>query len=288
MEKIPAPAEGQAIRVPKMLHPDLQPSLNLVEPKTKLEKDLYSADPAASSSVVVFVSKMFAVATADLPQNQRRQMTAAEMRQRGKELRDAAAAIGAKEVNADSIEALPDETAPTATQTPDLKPVRDPIGQQGESLIGFARLYSGLLKVGQSLFCILPKYDTSKPPSHPANTRHWSIVTISHLYMIMGRELVLVDEVPAGNVFGIGGLEGVVMRSATLCAVDSVTQASDEPRIAEEMSSSFANLARVALSVSQAIQQFLESMLNRLADSTDRSCRLRAGRSLSVQHLAAV
>ena len=32
----------------------------------------------------------------------------------------------------------------------------------------------------------------------------------------MGREIVAVDEVPAGNIFGIFGLEGSIMKMGTL------------------------------------------------------------------------
>lgn len=39
--------------------------------------------------------------------------------------------------------------------------------------------------------------------------------------MLMGRDLVLVEQVPAGNIFGVGGLEGKVVRSATLVAPNS-------------------------------------------------------------------
>jgi ribosome assembly protein 1 len=35
--------------------------------------------------------------------------------------------------------------------------------------------------------------------------------------MMMGRELIMVDEVPAGNVCAIAGLEGKILRNGTLC-----------------------------------------------------------------------
>jgi len=38
------------------------------------------------------------------------------------------------------------------------------------------------------------------------------------LYTIMGRELVAVETVSAGNIFAIRGLEGKVWRYGTLCA----------------------------------------------------------------------
>lgn len=35
-------------------------------------------------------------------------------------------------------------------------------------------------------------------------------------FLLMGREIVAVDEVPAGNIFGIYGLEGAIMKMGTL------------------------------------------------------------------------
>ena len=45
---------------------------------------------------------------------------------------------------------------------------------------------------------------------------HDGIVTISDLYVLMGRSIEAVNHVSAGNIVGIGGLEGVVLKSATL------------------------------------------------------------------------
>ena len=40
--------------------------------------------------------------------------------------------------------------------------------------------------------------------------------SVQDLYLLMGRELETLDSVPAGNVLGIGGLEGHVLKSATI------------------------------------------------------------------------
>ena len=46
--------------------------------------------------------------------------------------------------------------------------------------------------------------------------QHVTVATVGDLYLLMGRELELLDSVPAGNVVGIGGLEEHVLKSATL------------------------------------------------------------------------
>ncbi|KAJ9629565.1 Cytoplasmic GTPase/eEF2-like protein (ribosomal biogenesis) [Taxawa tesnikishii (nom. ined.)] len=63
-----------------------------------------------------------------------------------------------------------------------------------EHLIGFARLYSGTLTVGDE------------------------VVTITALYLLMGRSLEPLNSVPAGSVVGIAGLEGAILKSGTLCS----------------------------------------------------------------------
>ena len=45
---------------------------------------------------------------------------------------------------------------------------------------------------------------------------HVGVVTISNLYVLMGRSVEAVNHVSAGNIVGIGGLEGMVLKSATL------------------------------------------------------------------------
>lgn len=43
-----------------------------------------------------------------------------------------------------------------------------------------------------------------------------SVFTVDDLYLLMGRELEVLDCVPAGNVLGIGGLQDHVLKSATI------------------------------------------------------------------------
>uniref|UniRef100_A0A8K9UZL2 Elongation factor-like 1 n=1 Tax=Oncorhynchus mykiss TaxID=8022 RepID=A0A8K9UZL2_ONCMY len=45
---------------------------------------------------------------------------------------------------------------------------------------------------------------------------HLACCTMDSLYLLMGRELEELEEVPSGNVLGIGGLEECVLKSATL------------------------------------------------------------------------
>lgn len=229
-----------------MLHPDLTYFMQSdVKPRNKLEEDLFEANASADAVRVAYVSKMFAVKKNDLPEMKRRPITAEEMRQRGRESRERANQVqAALAATGASIDAGPDATpiqeaatgngnqpgadgtaeASASQESPadgvngEAAKDEDENSENDEEVIGFSRLYSGTLRTGQSVFAVLPKYNTGLPPSHPFNSKYIRVVKLDALYMIMGRDLVAVNEVPAGNVFGIRGLEGQVLRNATLCA----------------------------------------------------------------------
>jgi ribosome assembly protein 1 len=83
-----------------------------------------------------------------------------------------------------------------------------------EHLIGFARMYSGDLSVGDKLYVIPPKWSPPNPNAEPKPQED----TVTALYMLMGRNLEALQTVPAGVVFGIGGLEGKILKNGTLCS----------------------------------------------------------------------
>ncbi|KAJ6620812.1 translation elongation factor 2 [Mycena sp. CBHHK59/15] len=201
---VPAPSVAQAIRIPKMLYPDLYEMT--VKPKNKLEEDLFGSKTGPDACVVAYVSKMFAVSGKDLPENKKKPMTADEMRARARETREARQAA----------EAEGPHTAESEIATPDSEVAED----EGdiEVILGFARLYSGTIIPGTQIYGILPKYNSSLSPTHPRNVKYLVTAVVEGLYVMMGRELVTVDSVRAGNIFAIKGLEGKVWRSATLCA----------------------------------------------------------------------
>ena len=88
------------------------------------------------------------------------------------------------------------------------------------SFIAYARVYSGTLRPGQKLYVLGPKHD---PALVEERVRHGLAVCeegvtvrdgegasvmmaeVEGLYMLLGRELESVKEVPAGSIVGIGG-----------------------------------------------------------------------------------
>ena len=200
---LPAPSEAQRERVKRMIRPDLSffASQDELAPTNDLERDLFESRSGPDAYTVAYVSKMFAVRHEDMPENKRVQLTAEQMRERGRLRREAMASTGA-------------EAAPTTDEAP--APPADDADEPCEVLLGFARLYSGQLRVGDTLYALLPKYDPSLGLHDAANAPFVREVRMTHLYMMMGRDLLAVQRVPAGNVFAVRGLDGAVLRNGTL------------------------------------------------------------------------
>jgi ribosome assembly protein 1 len=209
IDVVPAPPVAQAVRIPKMLYPEVYDTI--VEPKNKLEEDLFASKSEPSACVVGYVSKMFSVSGKDFPENKKKPMTADEMRARARAAKEARQAAEKEGEGAQESE-TPLGSAPDAEPEPAEEAV------DTEIILGFARLYSGTITTGVSVYGVLPKYNASLGPTHPRNAKHIVSVVVEGLYVMMGRELVVVDNVRAGNIFAIKGLEGKVWRSATLCA----------------------------------------------------------------------
>ncbi|KAI0826878.1 translation elongation factor 2 [Trametes gibbosa] len=214
---VPPPSAAQRVRIPKMLYPDIYESI--IEPTNKVEEDLYSCNDAPDASVVALVSKMFAVRTKELPGRKKKALTPEEMRSRAKAAREARAAAQAPETAPSEASSVPLEES---LQNVDLNDKQEgPVDveeEDEETLLGFARIYSGTIRSGTTILCVLPKYNVALGPMHPRNAQHIVAAPVEELYTMMGRELVAVESVRAGNVFAVRGLEGKVWRSATICA----------------------------------------------------------------------
>lgn len=233
-----------------MLHPELGHSAEEIAPTNKLEKDLYEGGEEADRFRIAYVSKMFAVKSSELPQNQRKQLTAADMRARAKvakEQRERRAQILAEGGDPDAV------VASEGVAVEEKEEVE--IDENHESLIGFARLYSGTIALGQSLYAVLPKYNAALGPQHPSNAKHLTTVKVEQLYMMMGRELVAATEVQAGNLFAIGGLEGTVGRNATLCGMSGGAETKQGAE-REEDRECLVNLAGVTQTVCFVFHRF--------------------------------
>ncbi|CAB5197840.1 unnamed protein product [Rhizophagus irregularis] len=217
--QLPSPVVAQPVRLPKMLYPNTDMP---EKPANENEKALFSCDFSDTAPIIAYVSKMFAIPSNMLPENRRRQLTAEELRERGKAHRERLRAL-----NGQSEESVSETSSTTSTLTSpesldesvEKIKVSSQTDEDGEvdqpkttkeTFVGFARLYSGTIRVGQKLYVLGPKYDPTFPD------KFCSEITVENLYLMMGRELEALKEVPAGNVFGIGGLEGHILKNGTL------------------------------------------------------------------------
>ncbi|KAF3902666.1 hypothetical protein AA313_de0200125 [Arthrobotrys entomopaga] len=231
VSQLPSPPAAQKQRITNLI--EASPGgVASIAPEIKNAMETLNTN---DETIVAYVSKMISVPEKDLPRNQREKLTAEQLRELGRikrqELARALAATAASEVGSVTSDAAADpeldkvvidlrnsniqnteSNSDSGVNTPgsgEDTPKTDP---DREHLIGFARLYSGTISVGQTLYVLGPKYD----PRHP--DQHVSSITVTDLYLMMGRELVSLEKVPAGNVFGIGGLEGKVLKNGTLCS----------------------------------------------------------------------
>jgi ribosome assembly protein 1 len=203
IEKLPSPITAQAERITTIL--ENQPKRDLV-PST-LQTAISTCDTSPSAPVVAYVSKMVAVPEKDLPMNKARILTVEELRERGAAARQA-------RLDTTVVESLTTDLKETHITDGEQNEEAEetPVEEAKEVLVGVARLYSGVIHVGQTLHIYGPKYTPERPQEHH------DTVTVTALYLIMGRELISLDIVPAGNVFGIQGLEGKILKNGTICS----------------------------------------------------------------------
>ncbi|KAI9090463.1 hypothetical protein DFS34DRAFT_371598 [Phlyctochytrium arcticum] len=262
IEKIPAPSAAQQVRLPPILHPKGEiPPLDALSPEdAHLEKALYTCDAGEDAPTIVYVSKMFSVTPDMLPTKSRTPLTVEEMAERRKaalerhQQRQQLATLSSEMAPSDSLPSTINlqtaqdsssgqtHTAPSSTYDNADEP-------KGETLVGFARIYSGTIRVGQKLYVLGPKYNPAAPELHRTE------IVVESLYLMMGRELQALQEVPAGNVFGIGGLGEHILKTGTLSSTLSCPSFGS-------VSTSASPIVRVALEPVNAneMQQLVEGL----------------------------
>lgn len=210
VESLPSPRIAQAERLPELL--DSSPGSSSIDPTVREAMVKFKA--AKSDPVVAYVSKMVSIPESELPQNKRRgPLSPEEARELARKKRAEAARAQAAVESAGAIDAM--ATALETATIEDDEPAADGQEVDPEHLIGFARIYSGTLSVGDEIYVLPPKFSPAQPNQNPIPKK----VTVQALYMLMGRNLESLDSVPAGVVFGIGGLEGSgILKSGTLCS----------------------------------------------------------------------
>lgn len=80
--------------------------------------------------------------------------------------------------------------------------------ESNQKLVAVARVYSGKLRVGSRVYVFGANHSTETPDVQE--------VEIPHIFLLMGSSLEPVNEVGPGCIIGIGGLENVLLKTATL------------------------------------------------------------------------
>ncbi|EGD82627.1 hypothetical protein PTSG_11989 [Salpingoeca rosetta] len=180
-----------------------------------------SGDTSAQTEpCVAFVSKMVAFERAMLPENQAPRASAEELRRRRAEVlarrQRVAALVG------DSGAQGEEESMRLVQQVSEDATARGDAGQSGggqeeegeESskwmFLAYTRVFAGTIRPGQKIHVLGPRYDPRRPDQHRTE------VVVGSIYLLMGRSLLALNEAPAGTVVGIAGLEGHVLKTATL------------------------------------------------------------------------
>ncbi|XP_040824529.1 elongation factor-like GTPase 1 [Ochotona curzoniae] len=245
-QKLPSPLDISAERVEKLMCAGSQTFESLPPETQALKAAFMQCGSEDDAPVIIFVSKMFAVDAKALPQNKPRPLTQEEIAQRRERARrrhaeKLAAAQGQVNLEPKQDGSVPDsDTSPRAEepegdeqQAESLTPTPGPQEENNqECFIAFARVFSGVARRGKKMFVLGPKYSPveflrrvpsgfSTPPEDLPPVPHLACCTLDKLYLLMGRELEDLEEVPPGNVLGIGGLQDSVLKSATLCSLPS-------------------------------------------------------------------
>jgi ribosome assembly protein 1 len=212
IESLPAPPAAQAARLPALI--EASPGADHVD--LSVRDAMVQFKSTKSDPVVAYVSKMVSIPESELPENKRRgggALSPDEARELARRKRAEIARAqaleedGPKDQSHGIADALESTTINDALTDDEKSP--DP-----EHLIGFARIYSGILSVGDSIYVLPPKFS----PAHPHKNPEPRKVRVTALYLLMGRGLEALTSVPAGVVFGIGGLEGHILKSGTICS----------------------------------------------------------------------
>ena len=213
IEYLPSPPSAQATRLPEMID-------DLVSTKyidQDIKESMIKFNTTKSAPVVAYVSKMVAIPESELPSKRRKlgtTLTADEARELARQKRAEIAKAQADAEGAASVNGITNGLNNTRIGDENGEDVAQEQPEDPEHLIGFARLFSGSLSVGDEVYVLPPKFNPAFPHANPEPKK----VPITALYLLMGRALEPLDKVPAGVVFGIEGLEGHVLKTGTLCS----------------------------------------------------------------------
>lgn len=209
---VPSPAQINEEKVMRLMCANETISFDSFPVQTRALKEAFLAcrpnkNSDSSVPLIVCVSKMFSFEKSSLPQFRNKPLTLEEINLRREKLREERQ--NSQVESGDSEEVLEEEKS---------------------VFIGFARVFSGTLRRNDWVYVLGPKHDPSKVSQELIEEIDTSNLTLTDLksdqhitraqvkdvYLLMGRDLDSVNEVHAGHICGIGGLEAHIIKSGTL------------------------------------------------------------------------
>lgn len=233
IEYLPNPQTAQQERMPGVLDECLYSAFTDVDKETLVEPQYRDAilncevTSTPDDYTLAYVSKMLSIPESELPKELAAELSSEEVLEKQRKAREqahkvseaAAAALAATHLEKNEGDDIYLETRPDQFQWEfeEDEDEEDDEDIEREILIAFTRVYSGELSKGQRVCVVGPKYDPSLPKNHPTNIEQLrEDIEIEDLLLIMGRELVRVDTVPAGNIVGVVGLGDIILKNATI------------------------------------------------------------------------
>ncbi|CAH2274105.1 elongation factor-like GTPase 1 [Pelobates cultripes] len=230
--KLPSPLEVPAERVEKLMCVGSRRFDSLPPQSQQLKEAFLQCRSEETSPVIIFVSKMFAVDTKFLPQNKQRALNNPEILME-KFLWDEGRGHSfmiSHSVKPQTAQPHLAELCSSHTESIYERWNKDNILKETTIVTAEATISASkhnYIPIGTLAAIVRFSPDMRDVESNtlPANCApgddlpaipHMACCTIDNLYLLMGRELEELDEVPAGNVLGIRGLEDYVLKSGTL------------------------------------------------------------------------
>ena len=240
IQKLPSPKDIKEERAEQLMCSKAARFDTLPTETQALKNDFLNCDPD-SDDLIVYISKMFAVPKKQLPHNRPKPMTPEEMARR-REAAKQRLLVAKANTTPDPNTENNDLTGKTENSGNDnLTEKTENLMEElkleerdldGTAFIAFARVFSGTLKPGQTVYVLGPKYeplesldklkngqtDFCDPNATIKDAKQNAIMQakIGNLYLLLGRELEELQEAKAGNIVGIGGLENYILKSATI------------------------------------------------------------------------
>ena len=213
VQKIPNPKEAQSYR----MAPILVSGPNDPPERRAVDQAIISCDSSDSAPVIAFMSKIFSVSSKELPAHAQEEYRNNEAIQ---EMRSLAIARSKARATAREAGGLNQtdivETGHVLEPISNVTEIISEKEKNEEVFIGFARIYSGKIKVGQSIKILGPKYNLAE-----CGKNQYMIETVvERLFLLMGKELQDLETVSAGNVFGILCSDEHLFKSGTLSSTE--------------------------------------------------------------------